>query len=151
MKRRYHLVRRGIASGRCSSAAVCSPAKTSCSPSARSASTLVAPSKTLTLPEDRGWHHTDCERRGGWFYASVLDASVLVMPDVETAEFVKLAETTYRDVNIGLANELARFAQSRGVDAIAAFGAANTQPFSNLHAPELASAATASRCIRTSC
>jgi UDP-N-acetyl-D-mannosaminuronic acid dehydrogenase len=48
---------------------------------------------------------------------------------------VKLAETTYRDVNIGLANDLARFAQVRGIDAVAAFGAANTQPFSNLHKP----------------
>jgi nucleotide sugar dehydrogenase len=69
------------------------------------------------------------------FYSAVLDAEVQCMPDAETAEFVKLAETTYRDVNIGLANDLARFAQSRGVDAIQAFRAANTQPFSNLHTP----------------
>ncbi|MBV8715711.1 MAG: nucleotide sugar dehydrogenase [Chloroflexi bacterium] len=67
------------------------------------------------------------------FYRTVLDAEILVMPDSETAEFVKLAETTYRDVNIALANELARFADSRGVDASAAFRAANTQPYSHLH------------------
>ena len=48
---------------------------------------------------------------------------------------MKLAETTYRDVNIGLANDLARFAQARGIDAVAAFRAANTQPFSHLHTP----------------
>jgi nucleotide sugar dehydrogenase len=71
------------------------------------------------------------------FYRAVLDADVMVMPDAETAEFVKLAETTYRDVNIGLANDLARFAQTRGVDAVTAFRAANTQPFSNLHMPGL--------------
>ena len=69
------------------------------------------------------------------FYRAVLNADVLTMPDSETAEFVKLAETTYRDVNIGLANDLARFAQARGVDAVTAFRAANTQPFSNLHMP----------------
>ncbi len=68
-------------------------------------------------------------------FSPVLDAEVMEMPDSETAEFVKLAETTYRDVNIGLANDLARFAQARGVDAVTAFRAANTQPFSNLHNP----------------
>jgi nucleotide sugar dehydrogenase len=69
------------------------------------------------------------------FYRSVLDAEIRSVVDAETAEFVKLAETTYRDVNIGLANDLARFAQSRGIDAIAAFESANTQPFSHLHTP----------------
>lgn len=69
------------------------------------------------------------------FYSAVLVADIMRMPDAETAEFVKLAETTYRDVNIGLANDLARFAQARGIDAVAAFRAANTQPFSHLHTP----------------
>src|SRR5262249_26041226 len=69
------------------------------------------------------------------FYRAVLDAETMVMPNTETAEFVKLAETTYRDVNIGLANELARFAQARGIDAVTAFRAANTQPYSHLHQP----------------
>ena len=73
--------------------------------------------------------------RAAEFYAAVLDAPVLRMPNAETAEFVKLAETTYRDVNIALANDLARFARARGIDAVAAFQAANTQPFSNLHVP----------------
>jgi nucleotide sugar dehydrogenase len=69
------------------------------------------------------------------FYRSVLDAEILTMDNADTAEFVKLAETTYRDVNIGLANELARFAQTRGIDAVSAFRAANTQPYSHLHQP----------------
>jgi nucleotide sugar dehydrogenase len=67
------------------------------------------------------------------FYATALDANVMTLPDSESAEFVKLAETTYRDVNIGLANDLARFAHARGINAVAAFQAANTQPFSHLH------------------
>jgi nucleotide sugar dehydrogenase len=71
------------------------------------------------------------------FYAAALGAPVITLPDTETAEFVKLAETTYRDVNIGLANELARFAQARGIDAQAAFDAANTQPYSHLHTPSV--------------
>jgi len=71
--------------------------------------------------------------RATQFYRAVLDAEILEMPDSETAEFVKLAETTYRDVNIGLANELARFADLHGVDATLAFKAANTQPYAHLH------------------
>ena len=69
------------------------------------------------------------------FYRSVLEAEVVEVPNSETAEFVKLAETTYRDVNIALANEMARAGERLGVDAIAAFGLANTQPYSHIHVP----------------
>jgi len=56
----------------------------------------------------------------------------------ETAEFVKLAETTCRDVNIALANEFAQHAEALGLayDDIAA--AANSQPYSHLHRPGIA-------------
>lgn len=53
----------------------------------------------------------------------------------EAAELVKLAETTYRDVNIGLANEFAVFARSRGIDIFSVIEAANSQPFSHIHQP----------------
>ena len=43
-----------------------------------------------------------------------LDAEVWPMGGAEAAELAKLAETTYRDVNIAFANELARFADARG-------------------------------------
>ena len=46
------------------------------------------------------------------FYASVLDAEVVAMSSSEAAEFSKLADTTYRDVNIALANEFARAADA---------------------------------------
>jgi nucleotide sugar dehydrogenase len=71
------------------------------------------------------------------FYRSVLDAEVRPVANAETAEFTKLAETSYRDVNIALANELALYARRRGVDATQAFAAANSQPFSNLHRPSM--------------
>jgi nucleotide sugar dehydrogenase len=71
------------------------------------------------------------------FYRRVLDAEVLVLPDAETAEFAKLAESVYRDVNIALANELARAADALGVDYGTAVAAANSQPYSHLHAPGL--------------
>jgi nucleotide sugar dehydrogenase len=69
------------------------------------------------------------------FYASMLDAPVMQLRDAETAEFSKLAETTYRDVNIALANEFARIADRIGVDALQAIEAANSQPYSHIHQP----------------
>jgi nucleotide sugar dehydrogenase len=69
------------------------------------------------------------------FYAAMLDAEIMPVRDAETAEFSKLVETTYRDVNIALANEFARIADSVGVDALQAIAAANSQPYSHVHAP----------------
>ena len=69
------------------------------------------------------------------FYRQMLDAEVLLLADAETAEFAKLAEAVYRDVNIALANELAKAAEALGVDYTAAAAAANSQPYSHLHAP----------------
>lgn len=69
------------------------------------------------------------------FYRSVLDAGVISMSSTDDAEFVKLIETTYRDVNIALANEYARYADAHGLNVAAAIAAANTQPYSHIHTP----------------
>ena len=53
----------------------------------------------------------------------------------EAAEMAKLAETTYRDVNIGLANQFARFAAANGIDIHKVIEASNSQPYSHLHQP----------------
>ena len=69
------------------------------------------------------------------FYESVLDAEVVAMSSAEAAEFSKLADTTYRDVNIALANEFARYADRIGVDITEVIDAANSQPYSHIHQP----------------
>lgn len=69
------------------------------------------------------------------FYRSVLDAEMIEMASTDDAEFVKLIETTYRDVNIALANEFACFADARGLNVTPAIAAANTQPYSHIHTP----------------
>jgi nucleotide sugar dehydrogenase len=56
----------------------------------------------------------------------------------EAAEFAKLAETTYRDVNIGLANEFAVYADTIGVDIHRVIEACNSQPYSHIHRPGIA-------------
>lgn len=82
------------------------------------------------------------------FYESVLDFDVrsdLSRPNgvwdlgsSEASELAKLAETTYRDVNIALANQFARFADSSGVDVYRVIEACNSQSFSHIHQPGIA-------------
>jgi nucleotide sugar dehydrogenase len=86
-----------------------------------------------------------CTQRGVEFYKLVLDFDdrkdlyksngVWDVESTESAEFVKLAETTYRDVNIGLANQFAVYADSLGVDIYEIIAAANSQSFSHIHQP----------------
>ena len=47
----------------------------------------------------------------------------------------KLAETTYRDINIAFANELAKFSDQHGIDVVQVIDACNSQPFSHIHQP----------------
>ena len=56
----------------------------------------------------------------------------------EAAELAKLAETTYRDVNIGLANQFGVFAAKHGIDVHRVIEASNSQPYSHIHRPGIA-------------
>ena len=88
-----------------------------------------------TYPKIVGGIDRQSTARAVDFYAAHLDAEITPVRDAETAEFSKLAETTYRDVNIALANEFARIADGLGVDALEAIAAANSQPYSHVHVP----------------
>ena len=56
----------------------------------------------------------------------------------EAAEMAKLAETTYRDVNIALANQFGVFAAKTGIDVYQVIEASNSQPYSHIHRPGIA-------------
>lgn len=60
------------------------------------------------------------------------------MGTAEAAEMAKLAETTYRDVNIGLANQFAVYADKEGIDVQRVIDACNSQPYSHIHRPGIA-------------
>lgn len=60
------------------------------------------------------------------------------MGTAEAAEMAKLAETTYRDVNIGLANQFGKFAAANGIDVHRVIDASNSQPYSHIHRPGIA-------------
>jgi nucleotide sugar dehydrogenase len=99
-------------------------------------------------PKLIGGIDAESARRGVDFYSSVLEfdeRSDLPRPNgvwdlgsAEASELAKLAETTYRDVNIGLANQFARYADHIGVDITAVIDACNTQPYSRIHRPGIA-------------
>ncbi|GAA2294731.1 nucleotide sugar dehydrogenase [Glycomyces scopariae] len=85
---------------------------------------------------------------GTAFYEAVLDFDerddlprangVWDLGSSEASEMAKLAETTYRDVNIGLANQFARFADKQGLDVMKVIEACNSQPYSHIHRPGIA-------------
>jgi len=59
----------------------------------------------------------------------------LYLTDATTAEFVKLMENTYRDINIALANEFALIAEDIGIDVWEAIELANKHPRVNILKP----------------
>ena len=72
---------------------------------------------------------------GGLLYSMIFKKGVITIGNMRTAETEKLLEGVYRDVNIALANEMAKFCESIGVDFWEAREAANSQPFSHIHKP----------------
>jgi nucleotide sugar dehydrogenase len=90
----------------------------------------------------------ECAIKGFEFYQSVIEFDnrddlsrpndVWMLDSCESSEFVKLAETTYRDVNIGLANQFAKFADRLNINVYDVIDAANSQPYSHIHQPGVA-------------
>lgn len=59
----------------------------------------------------------------------------IFITDSTTAEMCKLMENTYRDVNIALANELAKICEKMGINAFDVIKLSNMHPRVNLHSP----------------
>lgn len=72
---------------------------------------------------------------GEEFYSRWLGAPIINVGAMEAAEFVKLAGMIYRDVNIALANELAAFAETAGLDVWPLLDAADTDGETHLLRP----------------
>jgi UDP-N-acetyl-D-glucosamine dehydrogenase len=92
-----------------------------------------------TYPKLVGGLDSEGEARAVELYRQfITEAEVWPMGSAEAAELTKLAETTYRDVNIAFANELARHADDLGLDVQRVIDAANSQPYSHIHRPGVA-------------
>ncbi len=84
--------------------------------------------KTYNIPKVVGGITPACTRLGALLYGSITPQVVMVSSS-RTAEMAKLLENTFRIVNIGLINELARAAKNLKVNIWEAIDAAKSKPF----------------------
>jgi len=79
-------------------------------------------------PKVVGGHTPACTERAAEFYERFVD-TVVRATGTREAEMSKLLENTYRQVNIGLVNELARFSHELGIDFWNVIDCAKSKPF----------------------
>ena len=72
---------------------------------------------------------------GAKLYPIIFGRGVFRMQSIRAAETEKLFEGVYRDVNIALANEMAKLCEKVGVNFWEVREAANSQPFCHIHKP----------------
>jgi UDP-N-acetyl-D-mannosaminuronic acid dehydrogenase len=98
----------------------------------------VLPGYTLKelIQNDRiiGGINKESSEKAAQFYREFIEGNIY-LTDSATAEMVKLMENTYRDVNIALANELAKISEKIGINAWEVVKLANVHPRVNLHTP----------------
>lgn len=85
--------------------------------------------KTKNTPKVVGGIGKDATEAAAAMYRAVLDGDVLEVSSPEVAEMEKILENTYRNVNIGLVNELAMLCQKMGINVWEVIDAAKTKPY----------------------
>jgi UDP-N-acetyl-D-mannosaminuronic acid dehydrogenase len=86
-------------------------------------------------PKVVGGVDDESTRAAAIVYDELSENDVHTVSDATTAEAVKVFEGIYRDVNIGLANELGRLADELGISVREAIDTANDLPMCQLHDP----------------
>ena len=86
-------------------------------------------------PKVVGGIDTESTRVAGLIYGAINEQGTIPVSDTTTAEAVKVFEGVYRDVNIALANELAKMTDELEIDVREAIQVANTQPYCDIHDP----------------
>lgn len=81
-----------------------------------------------TFPIVAGGINADSAAAAAEFWRRNLGVRVMTLGSLEAAEIVKLADNWWIDVNIALANELARYSALYGVDVLDVIDAANSIP-----------------------
>ncbi|MBR6023792.1 MAG: nucleotide sugar dehydrogenase [Methanobrevibacter sp.] len=76
----------------------------------------------------------ECSKKAAEVYGQFVEGE-LMLTEAKTAELSKCMENTFRDVNIALANELAKICAEIGVNALDVIKMANKHPRVNLHSP----------------
>lgn len=90
---------------------------------------------TESYPKVVGGVDTESTRVARILYSEVTSNEVVPVSDATTAECVKLFEGLYRDVNIALANELARLGEEFAIDVNEAISVASMPSYCHIHSP----------------
>ena len=77
---------------------------------------------------------SQCAKKASDVYGQFVEGEI-ILTEAKTAELSKCMENTFRDVNIALANELAKICAEIGVNALDVIEMANKHPRVNLHSP----------------
>jgi len=85
--------------------------------------------KTKNTPKVVGGVGKDSTEIAAAMYRSVLEGDVLEVSSPKVAEMEKLLENTYRNINIGLANEMAIICNKMGINVWEVIEAAKTKPY----------------------
>lgn len=85
--------------------------------------------KTKNTPKVVGAIGPDAAEVISAMYRAVLDSDVTTVSSPAIAEMEKILENTYRNINIGLINELARLCHEMGISVWEVIDAAKTKPY----------------------
>ena len=85
--------------------------------------------KTKNTPKVVGAIGNDATHVISAMYRAVLDGEVFSVSSPAIAEMEKILENTYRNINIGLVNELSRLCNKMGISIWEVIDAANTKPY----------------------
>ena len=85
--------------------------------------------KTKNTPKVVGAIGRDATEVIAAMYRAVLDSDVFEASSPAIAEMEKILENTYRNINIGLVNELAQLCDRMGIDVWEVIAAASTKPY----------------------
>lgn len=101
----------------------------------RTSSGTVIKDLTESYPKIVGGIDPESTRSAASIYRVFNEPGVIEMSSARAAEAVKVFEGVYRDVNIALANELAKACEEWELDSSEVIDAANTQPYCDIHEP----------------
>jgi UDP-N-acetyl-D-glucosamine dehydrogenase len=85
--------------------------------------------KTKNTPKVVGGITSECTDVAAILYESILEAPILRVSSPAVAEMEKILENTYRNVNIGLVNELAILSNKMGINFWEVVDAAKSKPY----------------------
>lgn len=85
--------------------------------------------KTKNTPKVVGGCTVECTEVAATLYRNVLQGEVFTVSSPAVAEMEKILENTFRNINIGLANEMAILCNRMGIDIWEVIEAAKTKPY----------------------